>query len=204
MNSEALTDQLMITPFRGSAVQQSRIPGQRCQDRSPIVQIDNQCVISHSHRCRSGFTLLSRQRIHAIFVTVALDVRRSIGSSQNFAVRASRWDMHVPRFTPVIRVKEKAIPALTENGRHFGNLADDLRDAKPVSSIQPSINYQLPGRRSRRKRGLTLNSQLRKGAWLQRSFTLSAINCFSYSTTSSTCVPRTSTCPLIRSRPRAI
>ncbi len=69
--------------------------------------------------------------------------------------------MHVPRFTPVIRVKEKAIPPLTENGRHFGNLADDLRDAKPVSSIQPSINYQLPVRRSRRKRGLTLNSQQR-------------------------------------------
>ena len=69
-------------------------------------------------------------------------------------------DVHMPRFTPIVGVKEKAIPALTENSRHFGNLADDLRDAKPVSSIQPSINYQLPGRRSRRKRGLTLNFQL--------------------------------------------
>src|SRR6266545_1187419 len=60
----------------------------------------------------------------------------SIGSSQNLAVRASRWTCTRLGFGPVIREKEKAIPALTENRRHLTSLLDELCDAKPASSIE--------------------------------------------------------------------
>jgi hypothetical protein len=43
-------------------------------------------------------------------------------------------NVHVPGFSPVIRVKEKAIPALTENRRHLTSLLDELCDAKPLST----------------------------------------------------------------------
>jgi len=43
--------------------------------------------------------------------------------------------VHVPRFTPIVRIKEEAIPALTENRRHLASLAKDLWDAKPSSSL---------------------------------------------------------------------
>jgi hypothetical protein len=45
-------------------------------------------------------------------------------------------DVHVPWFSPVIRVKEKAISALTENRRHLTSLLDELCDAKLLSTIQ--------------------------------------------------------------------
>ncbi len=41
-------------------------------------------------------------------------------------------DVHMPWFTPVVRIKEKAISALTENRRHLTSLPDELCDAKPL------------------------------------------------------------------------
>src|SRR6266487_5620632 len=41
-------------------------------------------------------------------------------------------DVHMPRLTPVIRVKEKAIPAFTKDRWHPTSLADEASDAKPL------------------------------------------------------------------------
>jgi hypothetical protein len=41
----------------------------------------------------------------------------------------------MPRFTPVICVKEKAIPAFTKDRWHPTSLADEASDAKTLSTI---------------------------------------------------------------------
>src|SRR5437867_12182632 len=75
----------------------------------------------------------------------------------------------MPRFTPVIRVKEKAIPALTKDRWHPTSLADEASDAKPLLAInyllrrltcrKPRTKAEIP--RPRRWKA----DQLRKGAW---------------------------------------
>jgi len=44
-------------------------------------------------------------------------------------------DVHMPRFTPVIRVKEKAIRAFTKDRWHPTSLADEASDAKTLLAI---------------------------------------------------------------------
>ena len=65
----------------------------------------------------------------------------------------------MPRFTPVIRVKEKAIPALPENGRYLPSSVDEFCDAKPL--MVGNTNRGLCCRDSAQPDQLsTLNSQL--------------------------------------------
>jgi hypothetical protein len=49
--------------------------------------------------------------------------------------------MHMPRFSSVVRVKEKAVPALAENRRHSTSLVDHFCNAKSP------INYRLSAAR---------------------------------------------------------
>jgi len=66
---------------------------------------------------------------------------------------------------------------------------------RPSRRTVPESGHLREPRQQRRRKPSRLsriNNQLRKGAWLQRSFTLSTINRFSYSNTSSTCMRRRS------------
>src|SRR5437867_6952381 len=45
-------------------------------------------------------------------------------------------DVHMPRFAPVIRIKEKTKSPLTENRRHVTSLRNELYDAKTAISTE--------------------------------------------------------------------
>src|SRR5437773_6502210 len=53
----------------------------------------------------------------------------------------------MPRFSPIVRIKEKTKSPLTENRRHLMSLVDEVCDAKPLmmqASIPPGFVAAIP------------------------------------------------------------